>query len=150
MISSAVKLYLILFCLVMSSCGLAGDTPAREKIFQMHIGTYVLDTDKTDMGGYRGEIEKYSKLTITFRADSTFQLNMSVPFLEDSSGNWFAGDGSPYDFNQLFFRCRNYEGQLGEQFYPPFSDDSIFLLNSCTPKQGAQPIHEIYFKKIGN
>lgn len=134
-----------------SSCKESANEHDRKLMFQLHLGTYVLDTTRTNLESYKGDIKSYADLQITFDKDSTFFMNMSVPFMNDSSGHWVTGDGSPYEFNKLYFNNFNGSKDIhGEQFYPPYLDgnDSIFLINSCTPKIGKQAISLIYFKKI--
>ena len=129
------------FAVLLMACN--GRNKAEERVFEMQLGKYVLDTSKTILTGYEHQAGLYNKLEVVFNADSTFRLNMQVPFIYDSAGKWKAGDGTPYSYNELIFG-----NGITDQFYPPYSGDSIFLLNSGTPKAGARSVNEIYFRKI--
>ncbi|HET9824145.1 MAG TPA: hypothetical protein VFP87_02360 [Chitinophagaceae bacterium] len=133
---------LLVACLsLMESCY---DTQAgRKKAFQEQLGTYVLDVHRTALGGYSKDSDAYKKLQITFKADSTFTMNMRVPFIFDSVGTWKAGNLE--EWNYLYYKNNS---KINTQFTRPEYDDSTFLLNSTTPQTGAEPIQEIYFRKI--
>lgn len=121
----------------------------RNKNFQAQLGTYVLDIRKTALGGYSKDSDVYKKLRITFNADSTFSMNMKVPFIFDSVGKWNAGNMK--EWNYLWYKqwgYKNYEVGKGNQFTRPDNPDSTFLLNSATPQGNAEFIQEIYFKRI--
>jgi hypothetical protein len=121
----------------------------RKKNFREQIGTYVLDVHKTALGDYYKDSDMYKKLRITFRADSTFSMNMKVPFICDSIGRWNAGNMK--EWNYLWYEkwgYKDYEIGRGNQFTRPDTSDSTFLLNSATPQNGAAFIQELYFRKI--
>jgi len=127
------------------------DRNAKLAIFQNQLGKYVLDINRTLLRSYLKDSSKYQNLFITFKSDSTFIMNMKVPFMHDSIGTWIAGDGSSYEYNQLYYKNLSYAKEgTGEQFYPVFlqGKDSLFMLNSSTPQEGFEFIQEIYFKKI--
>jgi hypothetical protein len=115
----------------------------RTKNFREQLGTYILDINKTQLGTYEKDSNIFKKLTITFKADSTFYMNLKVPFIYDSVGRWNAG--SMKEWNYLYYKSNM---NITTQFTRPEIPDSIFLLNSTTPQKGAEPIQEIYFKKI--
>jgi hypothetical protein len=143
------KLFLFVILLLMYACG---NNINKKRIFNRQLGTYVLDMSRTSLGAYAVDSVKYKQLRITFYSDSTFTMNMMVPFMHDSIGTWVAGEGSAYDYNQLYYKNIVYSmKELGEQFYPPYErgSDTIFLLNSATPRKGFDYIKEIYFIKIG-
>ena len=110
----------------------------------MQLGGYYLDLDKTDLGSYAEDSSQYRKLIITFNKDSTFHLNMEVPFINGISGIWEASGAGFEEWNRLFF---DGEKDIGAQFTKPWTVDSIFYINSCTPRDGAENIGKIYFKK---
>jgi len=121
----------------------------RRKNFQAQQGTYVLDIRKTALGGYSKDSDIYKKLRITFNADSTFRMNMKVPFIFDSVGKWNAGNMK--EWNYLWYKqwgYKDYEVGKGNQFTRPDTPDSSFLLNGTTPQRGAEFIQEIYFRRI--
>jgi hypothetical protein len=122
----------------------------KKDTFEAQIGSYRLDTKRTNLGKYKNDSALYAQLTISFLHDSTFFMNMYVPFFADSLGTWIAGDGSPYDYNQLFFKNVDYGTVQGTQFFPPYSDsgDIIFFMNGSLPSKNMTPIQKIYFKKI--
>ena len=124
---------------------------AENNNFLKTIGVYVLDTDKTSLGIYKNTTLKFKKLVIAFNKDGTFHMNMDVPFICDSSGLWNAGGGNLDDWNWLYYRSWNfaqYKKNTGDQFTRPWTSDSIFYINSATPKKGQQGINQIYFRKI--
>lgn len=90
-------------------------------------------------------------MRITFKDDSTFMMNMHAPFFADSLGKWIAGDGSPYDYNQLFYHNENYTKMEGEHFYAPYveANDTIFLIVGALPMQNKTSIQKMYFRKLG-
>jgi hypothetical protein len=117
--------------------------------FKLQIGTYLIDTIRTNFGGYSKY--KYSNLEIEYSSDSTFRLNERVPFIIDTIGKWNAGGGDPESWNWMYFECWGYEKykpNIGSQFSLVWTKDSIFYINGCAPKLGNQFIQEIYFKKI--
>lgn len=118
---------------------------ARKKLFRQQIGSYRIDIAKSDLGDYIEDSLKYSNLIITFRSDSTFFLNMQVPFIYDSVGKWITSNGKVEDWNRLYYKKNP---KIGTSFTAPWTKDSIFYLNSTTPKQGEKPVERIYFKKI--
>ncbi len=59
----------------------------REIDFKNILCTYVLDIHKTTLGEYSKDSDLYENLRITFNADSTFNMNMKVPFIYDSLVN---------------------------------------------------------------
>ncbi|MDP4131035.1 MAG: hypothetical protein Q8939_12810 [Bacteroidota bacterium] len=123
----------------------------RNKNFQDQLGTYILDTRKTVLGGYSKDSDVYKNLRIVFRADSTFSMNMKVPFIYDSVGRWNAGNMK--EWNYLWFKkwgYKDYKEGKGNQFTRPYIADSnvYFLINGTTPQDSAAYIQEIYFRKI--
>ena len=142
------KIIVLLFLLQICACA---NNEGKKEIFNTQLGTYLLDIRRTSLGVYAMDSVKYKNLSIAFHSDSTFTMNMQVPFMYDSIGTWVAGEGSAYDFNQLYFKNFNYNGKgMGEQFYPPYrsNSDSVFLLNAPTPKRSFGFIKELYFIKI--
>jgi len=143
----SLTLSLIFLCFILCSCSDRGE----HNTFNKQIGIYSLDLKKTILGNYSKDSDKYKHLLITFKKDSTFIMNMKVPFMRDSVGTWIAGDGSPDKSNYLYYKNFSYSKDgTGEQFYPPYNEgtDSLFLINSTTPQKGFEPIDVIYFKKI--
>jgi len=146
---------------------------ARKKRFDEQVGTYIFDLRRTISielklhqdsaykkeglfiyGPYAKDSELYKKLTITFKADSTFYLNMSVPFCLDSFGVWETSSGNPDidGYNLLFFspdkKWLDHESYAeGDQFGYE-SKDSTLGINSPTPKKGKVSLYYLFFKKI--
>jgi len=121
------------------------DKKDRQQRFRKQVGTYRLDINKTPLGGYAKDSLLYQKLTLTFKADSTFYMNMAVPFLYDSIGRWITGGGGMDDWNSLYYERNE---RIPEQFEPCCVADSTFYINSVTPREGAEPVNKIYFKRI--
>ena len=138
------SIWLFSICCLFYSCFIQDYKEKRRK-YEQHIGTYILDTTKTQLGVYKKDIGKYKNLQIEFKKDLSFIMNMSVPFLYDSIGTWITGGNGLEDANKMIFLINP---EINIDFYPPYSMDSIFLMNSCTPKIGAEPINIIYFKKL--
>jgi len=151
----------------------------RKRRFKEQVGTYVFDLKQTTrgffahqdtvyfknlmfkFGPYAKDSELYRNLTITFKADSTFYFNMSVPFIFDSFGVWETSSGNPDidGYNLMFFNtidkrfCDNEYHPEGEQFDQVLQDsefgpDSIFAFTEITPKNGNTPVIDLFFKKI--
>lgn len=128
------------------SCN-SGDGIAQKRNFEKQLGTYSLDLDKTNFGNFYPDYQLYKKLQITFFRDSTFRLNMKVPFIFDSTGKWIPAGGGLEDWNWLFYKSNE---NISTQFTEPWTIDSIFYMNSTTPQKGEKNIKEIYFKKISS
>lgn len=138
--------HILVICLLIG----CADRNSENAIFNAQLGIYVLDMHKTQLGDYLKDSSLYKRLHISFRKDSTFTMNMKVPFIYDSIGDWEAGDGSAYSYNQLFYKSFIYpKNATGDHFYPPYieNSDTIFLLYTPTPQDGAESIKQIYFKK---
>jgi hypothetical protein len=73
----------------------------REITFEKLLGSYALDISKTKLGNYTNDSNIYKDLSIKFNGDSTFIMNMKVPFLYDSIGTWKAGNLN--EWNWLLF-----------------------------------------------
>ena len=122
-----------------------GDMRIARGRFEKQLGTYVLDIYKTDLGIYKKDIDLYKDLKITFKADSTFIMNLRVPFIFDSIGRWEAGGAGLEDWNWMYYKSNK---KIRTQFDQCCLTDSTFYMNSTTPQQGHDAIGEIYFKKI--
>jgi|HubBroStandDraft_5_1064220.scaffolds.fasta_scaffold1027056_1 hypothetical protein len=145
------SLNISIFIMAMSGCYLFGGNEGGKINFKNQLGTYVLDVRRTVLGPYCKDSDQYKQLTITFNQDSSFTLNMKVPFLFDSIGSWVAGNTT--EWNYLRFKSFPYnksDEHAGSQFTRPYLEDSaiLFLINGATPQNGAQFIQEIYFKKV--
>lgn len=137
--------YFYLFFLLLCGCKEKGK---EESSFSNQLGTYNLDVKKTKLGHYSAEVETFKHLQILFKSDSTFSLNMKVPFMFDSVGKWKLGNNSPYNYNELFYSNFDYsKAGSGEHFFNLSDLDSTFLLNSTMPQLGKLPVYELYFKK---
>ena len=132
-----------LLCFLIMSCNL-GKEQKRMVLLESQIGTYILDTTKTSLTGYRDSFDKYKSLTITFSKDS-FYLNQKVPFIFDSIGTWTVSEGGVEDWNWLYYKSNP---NISTQFTEPWTTDSVFYLNSVTPQKGQVAINVIYFKKM--
>src|SRR3954471_15285121 len=94
---------LCLFFLFLLLCACANNV-SQKRVFNKQLGTYKLDVSRTSLGVYAIDADKYKQLSITFHSDSTFTMNMKVPFMHDSIGTWVAGEGGAYDYNQLYYK----------------------------------------------
>jgi hypothetical protein len=78
---------------------------------------------------------------------------MAVPFLYEEKGKWIVDAGSIDSWNWLSYKSwlKNKEINIGDgsQFTHLYKsgNDSIFYINSATPKKNQDFIQEIYFKK---
>ena len=122
------------------------DYYARKKHAEKLFGVYVLDIQKTDLGVYKFETEKYKNLQIIFEKDMTFRMSMSVPFAFDSCGTWEAESFGVEDWGKVYFKRKNYI--IDAPLSGCCSADSTMYLNSVTPVEGKQPVSAIYFKKL--
>lgn len=144
-ISMIITLFLFVSC---------GYNEAKKKVFKQQVGCYVLDINRTDLGEYRRDSLIYKKLKITFYKDSTFVINMAVPFLFEENGKWVADAGNPESWNWLSYsswlKTKEVSVNSGDQFTGIYKsgNDSIFYINSATPKKNRGFIQEIYLKKI--
>lgn len=134
----------LFFLFLLSSCSY-DDQQAMQKNFKNQLGTYSLSIEKTNLGVYASDSQIYKQLKITFNSDSTFRLNMNVPFILDSAGKWIPAKGGPEEWNWLYY---NSNPNISTQFTEPWGDSFVFLLNSATPKLGQERIKEIYFIKV--
>lgn len=139
--------YLILLANLFFGC--AYEKRKRENFVQI-IGVYKLDIKRTELGVYTKNSKIFSDLSITFKNDSTFAMNMRTPFFADSSGTWIVGDGSAYSYNQFFYNNKEYKNLEGVQFFSPYlnGSDTIFLINGANPAKNKKGIQKIYFKKL--
>jgi hypothetical protein len=142
--------FVMLFILTTLFSGCAYELGKKET-FARQIGTYALDINRTELGEYKKDSNVYKNLTITFKEDSTFLMNMQAPFFADTLGTWIAGDGLAYSYNQLFFHNKEYKNLEGAQFFPPYlnGSDTIFLINGANPTKNKTAIQKIYFRKLG-
>jgi hypothetical protein len=140
---------IIIFLSIVFGCiyflGCNGDRTVKDINFEKQLGTYCLDLDKTSLGDYEKHKTLFKNLQITFKKDGTFYLNMKVPFIYDSSGEWKAGGIGLDEWNYLYYKSNL---NINTQFTSPWTKDSIFYLNSVTPQKGEKEIPVIYFKKI--
>ena len=129
--------------------GCASETRKKET-FARQVGTYVFDLSITELGKYTKDSNAYKNLIINFNEDSTFTMNMRVPFFADSLGTWIAGNGLAYSYNQLFFQNKEYKNLEGTQFFPPYLNrgDTIFLIIGASPTKNKTSIQKIYFRKL--
>lgn len=116
--------YLILIVLILTvSCYYAGNEKVFRRVFNELIGTFILNTNKTHLGGY--DIEKYKNLQITFTKDSSFYLNKKAPFIYDSVGKWLPTKGGVENWNWLFYKN---DPNISTQFTEVSSRDSVFYM----------------------
>lgn len=123
---------------------------AQLKNFKKQVGTYVLDMRRTSLGPYQKDSSKYKNLQITFRMDSSFIMNMKVPFFFDSIGRWNPAGGGLEDWGWVYYQSWGYDEykeNTGNQFAPPWISDSVFYFNGATPQKGEFGIQQIYFMK---
>ena len=132
----------LLSLFLLDSCYHMGNKDTSHKAFNELLGTYTMDL--SHMGFSMADRGRYKNLQITFKNDSTFHLNMNVPFIYDSTGNWLPAKGGLEDWNWLFYKKNP---NISTQFTGVWTKDSIFYLNSVTPQKGEQSINVIYFKK---
>jgi hypothetical protein len=142
---------IIILSIEISGCHLFGDGEGRRLNFKAQLGTYILDIGKTALGRYSKDSTTFKNLTITFNSDSSFVMNMKVPFLYDSVGSWTAGNMKEWNWLRFkSFHYRDLNDHSGSQFTRPYLKDStlFFLINGATPQDGADFIQEIYFRKL--
>ena len=122
------------------------DDIVRAKNFKLIQGHYRLDVHKTNLSDYRKDSALYSHLTLDFYADSTFRLNMDVPFFHNSVGRWTAKGASFGGFSTLRYKewgdhdvshISNFDGD----------NDSSLCISSEPGKKNAKFIQDIYFIK---
>lgn len=110
------------------------------------MGKYKLDIHRTNLGIYKKKVEKYKGLILTFNADKTFSLNISVPFMAGTNGKWNIGGVGEW--------CEiEYSNTIKDQFAVPYEDngDSILYINSATPQYSQinkSDVYKIYFVKM--
>lgn len=122
------------------------NTREKNNNFINLIGYYEIDTSRTIFLEYKNKISKYENLTIKLNRDSTFQFNMPVPFIYDTVGRWYSSGNNIDEMNSLIF---NRNKKIITQFTQIYFDkgDSVFHLNSNTPREGQSSVNEVYFKK---
>ena len=110
------------------------------------VGKYKLDIHRTNLGIYKKKVEKYKGLILTFNADKTFSLNISVPFMARTNGKWNIGGVGEW--------CEiEYSNTIKDQFAVPYEDngDSILYINSPTPQKTYKKptlIDKVFFVRI--
>lgn len=145
------NIFLLITCLLVLSCS---KNKARIKNFNNTVGVYNLDLKRTKLGVYEKDSLSLKELQITFYRDSTFKLNMAVPFIFEESGKWISDGGDFESWNWLSYKTWLKEEPIrigkGNQFTLIYNDknDSIFYINGATPKHNMSFIQEIYFKKV--
>lgn len=143
-----ILLQLILFSLI-QSCSF--NNKKKQINFNNQIGIYSLDLERTDLKEYDTIREKLTQLKIEFFKDSTFKMNMKVPFMFDSTGKWEADDGEPYSYNEMRYREFGYSyDSPSVHFFQPYEDrgDTVFLIDATIPQKYNKSLEMVYFKKI--
>ena len=111
------------------------------------IGTYQLDLDRTDMGIYKDSMDCYKDLSLEFKSDGTFKMNMEVPFILGSTGTWKVGGMNRW--NTIRYDTLGLEGQISQPYLN--ENDTVLYFNSVTPKK-SEPylngVNVVYFKKV--
>jgi len=126
---------------------------AKFNAFTEHIGEYKLDLKRTKLGSYDKDSIVYKNLTITFYSDSTFRLNMQVPFISGTSGRWLADAGDPESWNWLQFnkylKKNKMDINIGNQFshIENYEIGSGFYINGVRPMDNQDYIQEVFFIK---
>lgn len=141
---------IFLSLVVLSWRSYVNDQNRKDLNFRKQLGTYSIDLQKTALGDYTKDSSLIKNLSVRFNSDSTFQFNMEVPFIYDTAGWWTAAGSGVEEWNWLYYKRwggRNKDNQNGDQFTPVFTEDSIFYMNSTTPKEGQPNIQKIYFRK---
>lgn len=127
------------------------DSKSRNKNLSNLIGTYMLDINKTNLGNYKSEVDKFKNLRLFINPNYTFKFNMKVPFIYDSIGTWKSAGSSIDEWNMLYYESWDYSGGVtGEQITRCCEADSTVYLNSVTPQKGYQLVEKIWFKKISS
>ncbi len=119
------------------------------KIINSFVGQYKLDNIQTKLGGYEKDKNIYASLELELKEDGTYKFNMAVPFILDSCGTWYLnGDGS----EGSWYVMKSSKNPLRSSYYTQVSlykdgDDTVFYMNSVTPRHDQESIQLIYFKK---
>ena len=111
------------------------------------VGTYRLDLDHTDMGIYKDSMDCYKDLSLEFKSDGTFKMNMEVPFILGSTGSWKVGGMNRW--NSIRYDTLGLEDQISQPYLD--ENDTVFYFNSVTPKESERYIngvYVVYFKKV--
>ena len=128
----------------------------RKRRFKEQTGTYELYIPGTNMRSYLKDTGLYKNLTITYKPDSTFVLNMDVPFLKDSFGIWEAveRDFDYHSVDMMFFSTD--KSLLDLEPHAPtiqfalniYDNVSILEVRNASSKRGYKNINSIKFRKI--
>jgi len=128
------KLSLFIFIsLILVSFFISCDvTWGKEKTAKELVGTYRLDLTKTKLNNnYSRDSNIYKDLTITFSQDSTFQMNIDVPFFYNRTGKWKSGNVNEWCW-MLFdsFKYDHKNENSGSQFTRPYEEklDTFFFI----------------------
>jgi hypothetical protein len=114
--------------------------------FQNLIGVYQIDKSRTNFLEYENRVNQFENLTIKLNGDSSFEFNMSVPFIYDTIGKWYCSGNNLDELNYLVFdRNKKIKTQFTQLYFD--KGDSVFYLNSNTPRVGQSSVNEVYFKK---
>ncbi len=124
----------------------------QAEVFRNTLGCYKLDLMRTELGPYAKDSNNYKNLKLVFKSDSTFNMNMQVPFILDSVGKWYPSEGGLDNWSWLTYSGRGGipSPNNGNQFTEVFKDgaDSILYFNGFSYKKGFKGIQEIFFKKV--
>ena len=148
----------VLICFVglflFQSCIYSGDSVLEQRR-KDQLGKYVIDMERTEWGEYEAEKEKYKDLTIVFKKDMTFEVNRSVPFLLDTTGQYvIRGSGKLCDIRFPSLIEKYGDEYIGNWLWPCWeesSGDSVTAIITPISQQNEQrQIPKIYFRKIGH
>lgn len=147
--------FCILMACLLQSCGYILPDPILRERKRDQIGKYVIDMERTEWGEYEAEKDNYKDLTIVFKKDKTFEVNRTVPFLLDTTGQYvIKGTGCLCEVHFASEIQKHGISQYGTWLWPCWEDqmnDSITVLVTPTPQQNEKRvIPKLYFRKIGH
>ena len=96
---------------------------------------------------YKDSMDCYKDLSLEFKSDGTFKMNMEVPFILGSTGTWKVGGMNRW--NTIRYDTLGLEGQISQPYLD--GNDTVLYFNSVTPKK-SEPylngVNVVYFKKV--
>ena len=102
---------------LLSSCFFKKNS-AEVKLEELISGTYILDSNTSDLSSY--EVKEFKTLTLILRDDHTYAFSAAVPFLLKKEGAWYYEDDGEMGFAVL-------EVTNSHKIYATFTDSRLIM-----------------------
>ena len=115
---------LIIVLLLAESCYYMGNKNVSNRTFNELIGTFSLDLNKTNLGGYTSE--QYKNLQITFKNDSTFSATTDC----NAVGGTYVVTGNKIVFSKMMSTLMYCDGSQEQIFTKMLGEVKNYLFTS--------------------